>query len=185
MLKLWFWLGGFGFSLWPYGTSGWLLNFISLFNFVSSVDKIDKIMLCLVDLVIFALLSEIFLIALFCSLSLVLSHLDFQSLKVQANRRNGDLFVATAKIKVKLLGDHRHRTYYNWWFLFFTFHQPCFWYFTKPKRLETFLWKLILFVIVKRVSYLILIKKMFSKKDQIFHNITRNKPEQIRWWNIF
>ena len=46
-------------------------------------------MLRLVDLVLFAPLLEIFLITLFCSLYLLQSRLDFQSLKVQTNRRYG------------------------------------------------------------------------------------------------
>ena len=37
------------------------MNFISLFNFVSSVEEIDEIMLCLVDdVVFFAPLSKVF-----------------------------------------------------------------------------------------------------------------------------
>ena len=44
-----------------------------------------------------------------------------------------------------------------------------------------FLWILILIVIVKRFSYFLLIKNLFSKKDHIFRNITRNKAGQ----NIF
>ena len=59
---MWFWLGRFWFQT----LTAWnlrlvcLLNFIRLSNFVSSVEEINKIMLCLVDLVLFALLSEIF-----------------------------------------------------------------------------------------------------------------------------
>ena len=77
------------------------MNFIRLFNFVRTVEEIDEIMLCLVDdFVFFVFLYEkYFLIAVFCSLSLFLSHLDFQSLKVQANRCYGDLFVTTAELK--------------------------------------------------------------------------------------
>ena len=38
-----------------------------------------------------------------------------------------------------------------------------------------FLWNLIFAVTVKRLSYLLLIKEKFSKKDQSFRNTTRNK----------
>ena len=38
------------------------MNFIEVFNFISSVEEIDKIMLCLVDeFILFAPLSKVFL----------------------------------------------------------------------------------------------------------------------------
>ena len=83
-----------------------LLGFSTL---LARLKKLTKKMLRLVDLVLFAPLLEIFLITLFCSLYLLQSRLDFQSLKVQTNRRYGSLFVTTAGIKL----NYKQRAYYN------------------------------------------------------------------------
>ena len=74
-----------------------LLDFSTL---LARLKELTKKMLLLVDLVLFTPLLEIFLITLFCSLFLLQSRLDFQSLKVQTNRRYGGLFVTTAGIKL-------------------------------------------------------------------------------------
>ena len=60
-------------------------------------------------------------------------------------------------------------------FSLFTFHQPCFYKSSSNWMRWMFLWNLIFIVIVKRFSYFLLIKKMFSKKDQTLCNITRHK----------
>ena len=70
-------------------------------------------------------------------------------------------------------------------FSFFTFYQPCFGKSQGNWIRWMFLWNLILIVTIKRFSYLLLIQKIFSKKDQSLRNTNRNKAGKIKRWNIF
>ena len=53
--------GGFGLRLQLHGTTGWLWHFIKLFDFVSSVEEFNEIMICSVALVFFPRFSEMLL----------------------------------------------------------------------------------------------------------------------------
>ena len=76
-------------KLWHNGTSGWLLNFIRVFNFVSSVKEFDQIKLRSVDLVVCSFIRNILWLHSFVAFLLFLSHLDFQSVKLQAKGHYG------------------------------------------------------------------------------------------------
>ena len=136
-------------------------------------------------------MKRFFLIALFWSLSLFLSHLDFQSLKVQSNRRYGDLSVTTSELKA------HSQVWYNFWQLnaLFKMMKNAFHFTSKA----VFVLK-----IFKFLSWLFgHVAKRLDKKDKVnfkfydvtntLPNISKSKGNQIMkfgqlinvTWNIF
>ena len=129
-------------------------------------------MLCLVDLVLFALLAKICFDCTLLQPFFGPEPLGFPKCKSSSISTRWRSFCNNCRNKVKLLVfkpslqafDHKHRTYYKAFF-FFTFHQPCFCKSWSNWIRWMLLWNLILVVVVKRFSYFLLIKMLLSKKD--------------------
>ena len=128
---MWFWFGRF----WPNGTFGWSLNFIRLFNFVSSVKDFDKIMARSVDLVLFVPLSEIFFDHTLLQPFFVTEPLGFIKFEVSNKSTLWRSLCNDCCNKVTLLyyknslqkWDHKHRTYCNYCnYCFLHFANPVF-----------------------------------------------------------